>query len=57
MNESKILNTLSIIKLVMAVIYLIVSIYGLMTAIELRTEANKRLINVTRQIQIRTNRK
>lgn len=61
MNESKILNTLSIIKLVMAVIYLIVSvtfsIYGLMTAIELRTETNKRLINVTRQIQIRTNRK
>ena len=57
MNESKILNTLSIIKLVMAVIYLIVSIYGLMTAIELRTEANKRLINVNNQIQIRNNRK
>ena len=57
MNESKILNALSIIKLVVAVIYLIVSIYGLMTAIELRTEANKRLMNTTRQIQIRTNRK
>lgn len=57
MNESKILNALSIIKLVVAVLYLIVSIYGFMTAIELRTEANKRLINVNNQIQIRNNRK
>lgn len=57
MNESKISNALSIIKLVIAIIYLIVSIYGLKTAIELRTEANKRLMNTTRQIQIRTNKK
>lgn len=57
MNESKISNTLSVIKLVMAVIYLIVSIYGLITAIELRNEANRRLTNVNRQIQMRINKK
>lgn len=57
MDESKVLSALSIIKLVVAVLYLIVSIYGLITALELRTEAYKRLTNVNNEIQIRTNRK